>query len=59
PGGLGRRLGAAPRHLAGGARVWPRVPPCTARSLRAFQAAGYLPVGSEVLLSATARGAGR
>ncbi|MFJ8596647.1 GNAT family N-acetyltransferase [Streptomyces sp. NPDC093598] len=57
--GLGRRLVAAARHLTGGAPVWGQVSPGNARSLRAFQAAGYRPVGSEVLLSATAPGAGR
>ncbi|MFF8231025.1 GNAT family N-acetyltransferase [Streptomyces caelestis] len=56
--GLGRRLAAAARHLAGGAPVWAQVAAGNARSLRAFQAAGYRPVGSEVLLSARARSAG-
>ncbi|MFV0133530.1 GNAT family N-acetyltransferase [Streptomyces sp. HMX87] len=48
--GLGRALAAAARHLGGGEPVWAQVSPGNARSLRAFQAAGYLPVGSEVLL---------
>ncbi|GAP51890.1 GNAT family N-acetyltransferase [Streptomyces azureus] len=56
--GLGRRLAAAGRHLAGGTPVWAQVAAGNARSLRAFQAAGYRPAGSEVLLSAMARGAG-
>ncbi len=56
--GLGRRLVAAARHLAGGAPVWAQVSAGNARSLRAFQAAGYRPVGSEVLLSARAGSAG-
>ncbi|MFJ8718416.1 GNAT family N-acetyltransferase [Streptomyces violaceus] len=56
--GVGRRLVAAARHLAGGASVWAQVSAGNARSLRAFQAAGYRPVGSEVLLSARAGSAG-
>ncbi|MFF4831664.1 GNAT family N-acetyltransferase [Streptomyces sp. NPDC001315] len=48
--GLGRRLATAARHLSGGEPVWAQVSPGNARSLRAFQAAGYLPVGSEALL---------
>ncbi|MFH9007679.1 GNAT family N-acetyltransferase [Streptomyces afghaniensis] len=48
--GLGRRLVAAARQLAGGEPVWAQVSAGNARSLRAFQAAGYRPVGSEVLL---------
>ncbi|MER7405087.1 GNAT family N-acetyltransferase [Streptomyces sp. NPDC000070] len=56
--GLGRRLAAAGRHLAAGAPVWAQVAAGNARSLRAFQAAGYRPVGSEVLLSARAGSAG-
>lgn len=50
--GLGRALAHAARQLGGGEPVWAQVSPGNARSLRAFQAAGYLPVGSEVLLSA-------
>lgn len=49
--GLGRRLATAARHL-GGEPVWAQVSPGNARSLRAFQAAGYRPVGSEALLTA-------
>ncbi|MFD5450649.1 GNAT family N-acetyltransferase [Streptomyces sp. NPDC003470] len=47
--GLGRRLVTAARQLAGGEPVWAQVSPGNARSLRAFQAAGYRPVGSEAL----------
>jgi RimJ/RimL family protein N-acetyltransferase len=36
--------------LTGGAPVWAQVSAGNARSLRAFQAAGYRPVGSEALL---------
>ncbi|MFF0159519.1 GNAT family N-acetyltransferase [Streptomyces sp. NPDC005263] len=53
--GLGRALVGAARQLSGGEPVWAQVSAGNARSLRAFQAAGYLPVGSEVLLSARAR----
>jgi GNAT superfamily N-acetyltransferase len=49
--GLGRALVRAARQLSGGEPVWAQVSAGNARSLRAFQAAGYLPVGSEVLLS--------
>ncbi|MFJ3308186.1 GNAT family N-acetyltransferase [Streptomyces sp. NPDC086549] len=47
--GLGRLLVTAARHLAE-EPVWAQVSPGNARSLRAFQAAGYLPVGAEALL---------
>lgn len=47
--GLGRRLATAARRLAGGEPVWAQVAAGNARSLRAFQAAGYRPVGSEAL----------
>ncbi|RSS09718.1 GNAT family N-acetyltransferase [Streptomyces sp. WAC08401] len=47
--GLGRRLVAAAQRLAGGEPVWAQVAAGNARSLRAFQAAGYRPVGSEAL----------
>ncbi|WP_200305539.1 GNAT family N-acetyltransferase [Streptomyces adelaidensis] len=50
--GLGRELVHAARRLSGGEPVWAQVSAGNARSMRAFQAAGYLPVGSEVLLSA-------
>ncbi|WP_328553302.1 MULTISPECIES: GNAT family N-acetyltransferase [unclassified Streptomyces] len=48
--GLGRALATAARHLAG-EPVWAQVATGNARSLRAFQAAGYRPVGAEALLS--------
>ncbi|MFR9797100.1 N-acetyltransferase family protein [Streptomyces sp. MS06] len=48
--GLGRALATAARQLAGGEPVWAQVSAGNARSLRAFQAAGYRPVGSEALL---------
>lgn len=49
--GLGRALATAARHLAD-EPVWAQVAPGNARSLRAFQAAGYRPVGAEALLTA-------
>lgn len=50
--GLGRRLAAAARHLVpGGAPLWAQVAPGNAASLRAFLAAGFVPVGAEALLS--------
>ncbi|MET7986739.1 GNAT family N-acetyltransferase [Streptomyces sp. NPDC005281] len=52
--GLGRALASAARHLAG-EPVWAQVAAGNARSLRAFQAAGYRPVGAEALLSAPGR----
>jgi hypothetical protein len=50
--GLGRALASAARHLSEGEPVWAQVSAGNARSLRAFQAAGYPPVGSEALLTA-------
>ncbi|SER60840.1 Acetyltransferase (GNAT) family protein [Streptomyces sp. yr375] len=47
--GLGRGLVTAARHLAT-EPVWAQVAPGNARSVRAFQAAGYVPVGAEILL---------
>jgi L-amino acid N-acyltransferase YncA len=47
--GLGRELVTAARYLVT-EPLWAQVAPGNARSLRAFQAAGYLPVASEVLL---------
>lgn len=41
----------AARHLAD-EPVWAQVAPGNARSVRAFQAAGYVPVGAELLLTA-------
>ncbi|MFJ5019082.1 GNAT family N-acetyltransferase [Streptomyces griseoluteus] len=49
--GLGRGLAFAARQLADGP-VWAQVSPGNARSVRAFLAAGYRPVGAELLLSA-------
>ncbi|WP_328873944.1 GNAT family N-acetyltransferase [Streptomyces sp. NBC_00287] len=46
--GLGRALVVAARQLVG-EPVWAQVSAGNARSLRAFQAAGYRPVGSEAL----------
>jgi GNAT superfamily N-acetyltransferase len=49
--GLGRDLAVAARHLVpGGAPLWAQIAPGNAASLRAFLAAGYRPVGAEVLL---------
>lgn len=49
--GLGRALAGAARHLVpDGAVVWAQQAPGNARSVRAFQAAGYRPVGAEALL---------
>jgi hypothetical protein len=49
--GLGRRLAYAARTLAPeGEPVFAEVSPGNAASLRAFLAAGYVPIGSEVLL---------
>nr|WP_168530327.1 GNAT family N-acetyltransferase [Streptomyces sp. RPA4-2]QIY64731.1 GNAT family N-acetyltransferase [Streptomyces sp. RPA4-2] len=50
--GLGRALAAAARQLALSEPVWVQVAPGNARGLRAFQAAGYRPVGAEALLTA-------
>ncbi|GGR47619.1 GNAT family N-acetyltransferase [Streptomyces griseomycini] len=47
--GRGRRLALAARRLAGNEPVWAQISPGNARSMRAFQAAGYRPVGSEAL----------
>ncbi|WP_329334472.1 GNAT family N-acetyltransferase [Streptomyces sp. NBC_00663] len=56
--GLGRRLVTAARQLVA-EPLWAQVAPGNARSARAFQAAGYRPVGAELLLlSATPRNAG-
>lgn len=53
--GLGRLLGRAARHLVPDGRpVWAQVAPGNAASLRAFLAAGYSPVGAEVLLTPAA-----
>ncbi|GAA2418119.1 GNAT family N-acetyltransferase [Streptomyces glaucosporus] len=51
--GLGRALATAARHLVpGGAPVWSQQAAGNARSVRAFQAAGFRPVGAEALLIA-------
>ncbi|MEU2288244.1 GNAT family N-acetyltransferase [Streptomyces sp. NPDC013178] len=49
--GLGRSLVTAARHLVA-EPLWAQVTPGNARSMRAFQAAGYVPVGAEALLTA-------
>ncbi len=52
--GLGRRLAAAARHLIpDGTVVWAQVAPANAASVRSFLAAGFTPVGAEVLLAAS------
>jgi GNAT superfamily N-acetyltransferase len=52
--GLGRRLAAAaPGLVPPGEPLWAQVAPANVASLRAFLAAGYRPVGAEVLLSWT------
>ncbi|GAB7029435.1 GNAT family protein [Streptomyces sp. NPDC021749] len=49
--GLGRRLAHAARHLIpAGERLWAQVAPGNARSVRAVLAAGFVPVGAEVLM---------
>ncbi|MFF7588531.1 GNAT family N-acetyltransferase [Kitasatospora purpeofusca] len=49
--GLGRALALAARHLVpDGSVVWSQQAPGNATSVRAFQAAGYRPVGAETLL---------
>ncbi|MER5549707.1 GNAT family N-acetyltransferase [Streptomyces sp. CG4] len=51
--GLGRALASAARHLVpAGEWVWSQQAAGNARSVRAFQAAGYRPVGAEALLIA-------
>lgn len=51
--GLGRLLATAARHLVPpGTVLWAQVAPGNAASVRAFLAAGFVPVGAEVLLSA-------
>ncbi|MFF9034905.1 GNAT family N-acetyltransferase [Streptomyces sp. NPDC014892] len=47
--GLGRALVRAARHLVA-EPLWAQIAPGNARSVRAFQGAGYRPVGSEILL---------
>ncbi|MEU9503082.1 GNAT family protein [Streptomyces sp. NPDC048196] len=49
--GLGRRLAHAARHLIpAGERLWAQAAPGNARSVRALLAAGFVPVGAEVLM---------
>lgn len=51
--GHGRRLSRTASALApAGSHIWAQVTPGNAASLRAFLAAGYVPVGSEALLVA-------
>ncbi len=51
--GLGRALARAARHLVpGGEPLWAQVAPANAASVRAFLAAGFIPVGAEALLAA-------
>jgi GNAT superfamily N-acetyltransferase len=50
--GLGARLASAARHLVpDGAPLWAQIAPANAASVRAFLAAGFLPIGAEALLS--------
>jgi GNAT superfamily N-acetyltransferase len=49
--GLGRALATTARHLADGP-LWAQITPGNAASVRAFLAAGYRPVGQEVLFVA-------
>lgn len=50
--GQGRALALAARHLSPGGRpIWAQCAPGNASSLRALLAAGYVPVGSELLLT--------
>ena len=50
--GLGRSLALAARHLVPERRpLWAQIAPGNASSLRSFLAAGYIPVGGEVLLT--------
>jgi hypothetical protein len=54
--GLGRALARAARHLVpAGEPLWAQVAPANAASVRAFLAAGFTPVGAEVLLAAARR----
>ena len=53
--GLAARLATAARHLAPeGTDLWAQVAPGNAASVRAFLAAGFVPVGAEILLAAKA-----
>lgn len=56
--GLGRQLATAARHLRpAGTPLWAQVAPSNAASVRTFLAAGFTPVGAEVLLGRRAQGA--
>jgi hypothetical protein len=49
---LGRALARAARHLIPeGERLWAQIAPANAASVRAFLAAGFVPVGAEILLA--------
>jgi GNAT superfamily N-acetyltransferase len=49
--GLGRKLAAAARHLIpAGEPLWAQIAPGNSASVRAFLAAGYVPVAAEALL---------
>jgi hypothetical protein len=49
---LGRTLARAARHLIPeNERLWAQVAPANAASVRAFLAAGFVPVGAEILLA--------
>ncbi|OEJ30683.1 GNAT family N-acetyltransferase [Streptomyces subrutilus] len=57
--GLGRELARAARHLVPDRQpVWSQQATGNARSIRAFQAAGFRPVGAEALMLAPPRPAG-
>lgn len=57
--GVGRALARAARHLVpDGEPLWAQVAPANAASVRAFLAAGFTPVGAEVLLAAGRPGDG-
>lgn len=50
--GLGRALAAAARHVVPDGRpVWAQIPPGNPAGMRAFLAAGFRPVGAEILLT--------
>lgn len=54
--GLGRALAIAARHLVpAGETLWAQVAPANGASVRAFLAAGFIPVGAEILLAAGPR----
>jgi GNAT superfamily N-acetyltransferase len=49
--GVGRRAARAARHLVpGGEPLWAQIAPGNAASVRAFLAAGFVPVGAEALV---------